>query len=121
MAAMFQYQPDERDWKTFRKNIPMWQEKYISTLIEEYKTILSENENSSEKFWKLKERIDTDVKKKGVIIEMKRSILVNNLINLIDEAVIDIDDLNEFSDELKEKVLSSIIILNRTRELYQRI
>jgi len=99
----------------------MWQEKHISTLIEEYKTILSENENSSEKFWKLKERIDADAKKKGVIIEMKRSILVNNLISLIDEAVIDIDDLNEFSDELKEKVLSSINILNRTRELYQRI
>ena len=121
MAVMFQYQPDERDWKIFRKNIPMWQEKHISTLIEEYKTILSENENSSEKFWKLKERIDADAKKKGVIIEMKRSILVNNLISLIDEAVIDIDDLNEFSDELKEKVLSSINILNRTRELYQRI
>ena len=101
---MFQYQPNEGDWKIFRKNIPMWQEKHISTLIEEYKTILTENENSSEKFWKLKERIDTDAKKKGVIIEMKRSILVNNLISLLDEAVIDIDDLNEFSDELKEKV-----------------
>ena len=99
----------------------MWQEKYISTLIEEYKTILSGTEESSEKFWKLKERIDTDVRKKGVIIEMKRSILVNNLVSLVDEAVIDIDDLNEFSDELKEKVLSSINILNRTRELYQRI
>ena len=31
----------------------MWQEKYISTLIEEYKTILSGTEESSEKFWKL--------------------------------------------------------------------
>ena len=48
---------------------------------------------------------------------MKRSILVNNLISLIDEAVIDIDDLNEFSDELKEKVLSSINTLNRTHKL----
>ena len=95
----------------------MWQEKHISTLIEEYKAILSGNENSSEKFWKLKERIDADVKKKGVIIEMKRSILVNNLISLIDEAVIDIDDLNEFSDELNEKVLSSINTLNRTHKL----
>ena len=79
--------------------------------------ILSGNEKGSEKFWKLKERIDTDAKKKGVIIEMKRSILVNNLISLIDEAVIDIEDLNEFSDELKEKVLSPINILNRTRKL----
>ena len=79
-------------------------------MIEEYKAILSGNENSSEKFWKLKERIDADVKKKGVIIEMKRSILVNNLISLIDEAVIDIDDL-------KEKVLSSINTLNRTHKL----
>lgn len=94
----------ENDWRIFRSKIPTWQEAYINKLNEEYLKILNVDANPSEKFWKLEERINSDKKSVGVVVEMRRSKFVSNIVALIHDEVISIDDLEEFSDELKETI-----------------
>lgn len=94
----------EKDWKLFRNKRADWQEAYMDRLNKEYIELLSEDMNPSEKFWKLEMRIKEDKKKSGVIVEMRRSKLIYNIISLLNEGAISYKDLEEFSDELKETV-----------------
>jgi len=65
---------------------------------------LSLSSNPSEKFWRLDKKIKEDRKKTGVQLEMSRSKLIYNIISLINEGAISFEDLEEFSDELKETI-----------------
>jgi len=94
----------KNDWIIFRNKIANWQEAYMDKLNKEYIDLLSEDVNSSEKFWRLDKRIKEDRKKTGVQLEMSRSKLIYNIISLINDGVISFEDLEEFSDELKENV-----------------
>ena len=94
----------EKDWKLFRNKIADWQETYMDRLNKEYIELLSDDANPSEKFWRLEKRIKEDKKKTGVQLEMSRSNLIYNIISLINEGAISFEDLEEFSDELKETV-----------------
>lgn len=94
----------EKDWKLFRSKIADWQEAYMDRLGKEYIELLSENVNPSDKFWSLEERIKKDKKKTGVRAEMSRSNLVDNIISLMNEGAIRFEDIEEFSDQLKETV-----------------
>ena len=44
-----QYDCLESDWKLFRKRIPVWQERYMGRLVQEYRAILDSGKLSSEK------------------------------------------------------------------------
>ena len=55
-------------------------------------------------FWELKKRIDEDKRHIGVVIDMRRSRMVSNLLMMLEEKVIDIKELDDFSDELKEEI-----------------
>ncbi len=95
----------EKDWKLFRKKIADWQESYIAKRIEAYKEILNSNQLPASKFWELDEIIKKDKNNPGVIIkDLKRSNLYSIVLNLINYDVIAFDDLEEFSDELKESI-----------------
>ena len=94
----------ESDWKLFRKLIPVWQERYITKLNKEYIGILIQDKNALTIFWELNDRIKKDRNNPGVIIEMSRSLLVENLISLIKHNVITLDELNDFSEETKESI-----------------
>lgn len=94
----------EADWKLFRNKIVEWQEAYIDKLNKEYIEILSGDKYPSDKFWDLEKRINEDKKSVGVMIEMRRSLFIRNIAHLINDGVISFDDLEEFSDELKETV-----------------
>ena len=94
----------KKDWTLFRNKIADWQEAYMDRLGKEYIVLLSEDANPSEKFWRLEKRIKEDRKKAGVRVEMSRSNLIYNIISLINEGAICFEDLEEFSDELKEIV-----------------
>lgn len=94
----------KKDWALFREKIVDWQEAYMDRLNKEYIELLSEDDDPSEKFWKLDERIKKDKRKKGVQLEMSRSELIYNIISLIKEDAICFEDLEEFSDGLKETV-----------------
>lgn len=94
----------KNDWKLFRGKVAEWQERYMDKLNKEYTAILSGEENASEKFWKLEERIRKDKKHLGVIIEMNKQDMLFNIVALLREDVITMNDLEGFSDDLKEKV-----------------
>lgn len=97
-------QISERDWKIFRKKIPDWQEAYMERLAKEYIVLLQSDKVASSKFWELEKRIKQDKKSPGVVIDMRRSTAINNILNLVLDEVISLDDLEEFSDDLKEIV-----------------
>lgn len=92
------------DWKLFRTHIAKWQENYMERLMQEYVELLSGEENASEKFWKLEERIKRDKKHPGVLIELRKSNMIYDIVSLINLDVITTSDLDEFSEELKEGV-----------------
>ena len=92
------------DWKLFRTHIAKWQENYMERLLQEYMELLSGEENASEKFWKLEERIKRDKKHPGVLIELRKSNMIYDIVSLINLDVITTSDLDEFSEELKEGV-----------------
>ena len=94
----------ESDWKLFRRKIADWQEAYITQLNREYIQILSREGSSAQNFWDVEKRIRKDRRKVGVECEMRRSVMMTNIISLIDEGAISLDDLQEFSDELREQV-----------------
>lgn len=94
----------EADWKLFRKKIPVWQETYMEKLNREYIRLLSDDRAPSEKFWELDRRIKEDKQRSGVRLEMTRSALIGNIAQLIHEGVINMTDLEDFSDTLKDTV-----------------
>lgn len=72
----------------------------MEKLNREYVELLNADGAASEKFWALDRRIREDRRSAGVIIEMRRSVLLTNLCRLLDEGVIGIEDLEGFSEEL---------------------
>lgn len=94
----------EKDWKLFRSKIALWQENYMARLNKEYIRILTQDKNASEKFWEVEKRIKSDKRKPGVLIEMKRSRMISNILELLQDETIVMDDLDEFSDTFKETI-----------------
>ena len=92
------------DWKLFRARIGDWQEAYMERLVKEYRDLLDGEENASDKFWRLEERIKKDKKHPGVLIELRKSTVIYDIVSLINLEVITKADLADFSDDLKEKV-----------------
>ena len=92
----------EKDWKLFRSKIAGWQEAYMDKLNKEYVEILSGDGKASEKFWKLEKRIKEDKKDCGVQCDMCRSNQFYIMLELLNEGAIIIDDLEDFSEDLKE-------------------
>lgn len=92
------------DWKLFRELIPEWQEAYMERLNEEYIRLLSSEKDASEKFWTLERRIRQDKRKSGVQIELQKQKVVYDLVELIQDRVISYEDLDRFSEGLKEAV-----------------
>lgn len=68
-----------------------------------HKTI-ERRKKASEKFWTLEERIRKDKKKPGVLMSLRPSTMIVDIVDLIHDGVIKIEDLEEFSDDVKEKV-----------------
>ena len=103
-------EPSKKDWKLFREKISNWQECYMERLIEEYIEYLQSDSPASTKFWEMEKRIRNDRKTPGVCIELRKSDLFWDIAGLINDKVITMDDLEEFSADLKEAVT---LILNR--------
>ena len=92
----------EKDWKLFRNKISDWKEAYMEKLTKEYVALLSGKGNASDKFWKLEKRIREDKKDCGVQCEMSRSNQFYIMLSLLNEGAITFDDLEDFSDDLKD-------------------
>ena len=111
------YQVIEKDWKLFRKLLPGWQEAYMERLTMEYIELLSSDRRASDKFWELDKRIKQDKRCTGVLArDVKRSNMFQLIINLIYEEAISEDDLNEFSEDLRDAVNTRLEIDRRYYE-----
>lgn len=92
------------DWKKYREKMPRWQEHYMERLVDEYIAFLKSEKKASDKFWELEKRINQDKKCPGVLIEFRKSSAIYDIVRLIGDKVISLNDLEEFSDDLKEAV-----------------
>jgi len=101
---MSEYGFTKKDWSLFREKISDWQEAYMDKLNKEYIELLNGEGTPSEKFWTLEERIRNDKKDTGVQLRMSRSNCIANIVSLLNEGAITMNDLEEFSDELKENI-----------------
>ena len=98
------YSVKESDWKLFRKLLPEWQERFIGRFLGEYSTMLAGQGLASDRFWRLQKRLQKDVRKVGVCAEMRRSVMDMNLRSLLLEGAISKDDLDGFSEELRQSL-----------------
>lgn len=97
-------QVNEQDWKLFRKRIVDWQEAYMDRLNRSYMELLSGDDAASDKFWALEERIRQDKRSIGVVIQLRRSTFHTDLLRLLGEGVIGPEDLEGFSEDLRERL-----------------
>lgn len=103
----------KKDWKLFREKLAGWQENYMDQLTKDYIALLSaDDRNASDKFWEIEKWIKKDKKHPGVIMEMSKSEAIWNIVYLIRLNVITYDDLDDFSDDLRQVVKE---ILDRNR------
>ena len=95
----------KKDWKLFRERLSIWQENYMEGLVKEYANFLNDDKKpASEKFWELAKRIKEDKRHPGVIMELKKSEVIWDIVRLIRLKVITYNDLSDFSDELQMEV-----------------
>ena len=93
------------DWNLFREKLSDWQENYMEGLVKEYANFLNDDKKpASEKFWELEKRIKEDKRHPGVVMELKKSEVIWDIVRLIRLKVITYNDLSDFSDELQNEV-----------------
>ena len=93
------------DWKLYREKIGVWQESYMEKLNNEYIYLLSATDKkASDKFWALEKRIKNDRRHPGVIIEMRKSNAIYDMVSLVRLGVITCEDLTDFSEDLQQAV-----------------
>ena len=93
------------DWKLFREKLSDWQENYMEGLVKEYANFLNDDKKpASEKFWELEKLIKEDKRHPGVVMELKKSEVIWDIVRLIRLKVITYNDLSDFSDELQNEV-----------------
>ena len=81
-----------------------WQEAYIGMLNKEYIELLRGDGSEADKFWELCKRIREDRRCAGVQISIRGSDPLPIICRMINEGVISLGDLGEFSEELREAV-----------------
>lgn len=100
--------PSKSDWKRYQQKNREWQERYIEKLVLEYADYLRSNLPASVKFWELEKRIKRDKKNPGVQIEVSKSEMFWDIIRLLRIGVISIEDLAEFSEDLKKEIENNL-------------
>ena len=95
---------EESDWKLFRKKLPQWQERHMQKLLDDYAAIIAAPGLASDRFWQLEKRLRRDVRHTGVCAEMRRSRMCMNIASLLNEGAITVEDLEDFSDDMKTYV-----------------
>lgn len=77
----------------------------MECLANEYVSLLNNDSMpASDRFWELEKRIKKDKKNPGVIIQLKKSDAIWDIAKMINLGVITVDDLADFSDDLKAAV-----------------
>lgn len=98
------YETTKADRKLFQELLPVWQEHHMERLCDEYAAILTGAQRGSHAFWEIEKRIKADRKRPGVIVHMEKKEVPYIILDLIRDKVITLDDLDGFSDGLKERL-----------------
>lgn len=102
----------KKDWKLFRERIGSWQERYMEKLLKDYVSYLESDEPASVKFWELDERILADKRQPGISLTLEKKNVDLDLARLLHDGVIDLGDLDGFSEELVERVTELIRVFS---------
>ena len=94
----------ESDWKTFRKMVPELRERYLEKTNEELKNLLlTPGQTPTERFWNTYEKITKEAKILQHCLDgHSRSRMVSFIYTMLDCGLMDLDDLSQFGDELRE-------------------
>lgn len=95
---------NEQDWRLFKERLPKWQEAYMERLNAGYIRLLTGEGTASEKFWTLEKRIRTDRSNPCMMMDMRRSMLKQNIITLLLHGFISMENLRGFSKELLDSI-----------------
>jgi hypothetical protein len=108
----------ESDWKIFRKRIPEWRERYLQVKNMEMIGVLTDrNRTPTEQFWDAKEKMDEEAE---ILVDCldghSRSKMHWYLLIMYRHGLINSDDLEEFSEELREQTLEGAKIFAHSKE-----
>ena len=99
---------NKKDWTIFLEKLPGWQEKYMARLEGRYIEMLSDSRKlPSEKFRELEKAMKEDRRSPGVFLELDRKNMEIDIKRLLAYEVITIEDLADFSNELKDSIKES--------------
>lgn len=98
----------KKDWKLFMERVPEWQEKYMERLLKEYVAYLESDAPASTKFWGLDKKIKSDKRTPGVQLTLEKQDMDFDLARMVKDGVIGFKDLEGFSDEMIDRVLSLV-------------
>lgn len=77
----------------------------MDKILEEYKEIIDRKEVASKRFWHLHDKIKDDLENPGVLITFtSRNNLKDIILSLYSHNVITFEELNDFSDEIKDYI-----------------
>lgn len=98
--------PLESDWKLFQKRVPEWRERYLESRNKEIVRILTDDSKSpTEWFWDAKERIHNEAR---LLVDLldghSRSKMFRYLFAMYGHGFIGAGDLEEFSEELRDRI-----------------
>ena len=97
---------EQRDWILFKEKLPNWQNRHLERLVNQYLEILTNADSApAEKFWELEKRIREDKRNPGVVVEMSRDNVYGTIVSLLRDEILDLDELEGFSDEFRERIL----------------
>ena len=101
----------EFDWKTFRKMVPELRERYLKKTNKELRNLLlTPDQTSTERFWNTHEKITKEAKiLHRCLGGHSRSRMASFIYIMLDCGLMDLDDLSQFSDELRESAKNGFI------------
>jgi hypothetical protein len=102
--------PKESDWKIFRKRVPEWRERYLHIRNRDILEILTDKDKTpTEQFWGAKKKMDDEAKMLRVCLDgHSRSKMFYYLYLMYQRGLVCDGDLDEFSTELKERMLGMV-------------
>jgi uncharacterized protein YueI len=99
--------PLESDWKTFRKRVPEWRERYLEEQNRRIAALFTNGDKTpTEQFWEAEKEIKAVARiLVGCLDGHTRSNMEMHLCQMYRHKMIGADDLKEFSGEMKERIL----------------
>lgn len=101
------YKVRKSDWKTFRNSLGEWRERYLERTNRELIDLLDEESDTpTERFWAAKERAEEEAR---ILVDcfdnVSKSKMVMHLALMYGNGIIELSDLDRFSDDVHEKLL----------------